>query len=66
MVSALKLSDLASWTSGRIVRGDPGRGFTGMAAIDQAGPDDISFFGNENIGRSSPPPAPEQCLSRTT
>lgn len=47
MVSALKLSDLASWTSGRIVRGCPGRGFTGMAALDQAGPDDISFLGNE-------------------
>jgi UDP-3-O-[3-hydroxymyristoyl] glucosamine N-acyltransferase len=47
LVSALKLSDLADWTGGDIVRGDPGRTFTGMAALDQAGPDDISFLGNE-------------------
>ena len=47
MAIALTLSDLAQWVDGDIVRGDPGLSLTGMAALDQAAPGDVSFLGNE-------------------
>lgn len=43
----LTLSDLAQWVDGDVVRGDPGLSLTGMAALDQASPGDVSFLGNE-------------------
>lgn len=47
MAATLTLSDLAEWVDGRIVRGDPDLPLSGMAALDQAGPQDASFLGNE-------------------
>jgi UDP-3-O-[3-hydroxymyristoyl] glucosamine N-acyltransferase len=43
----LKLSELARWVDGDIVRGAPDATFAGMAALDAAGPDEVSFLGNE-------------------
>jgi UDP-3-O-[3-hydroxymyristoyl] glucosamine N-acyltransferase len=43
----LQLSELARWIDGDIVRGEFGLSLTGMAALDAAGPQDISFLGNE-------------------
>lgn len=45
--NSLTLSDLAKWVDGDIVRGDPDLVLSGMAALDQAGPGDVSFLGNE-------------------
>ena len=47
MSNSLTLSDLAKWVDGDIVRGDPDLVLSGMAALDQAGPGDASFLGNE-------------------
>lgn len=47
MAATLTLSDLAEWVDGRIVRGDPALVLSGMSALDQAGPGDISFLGND-------------------
>lgn len=47
VAATLTLSDLAGWIDGRIVRGDPALVLTGMSALDQAGPGDVSFLGNE-------------------
>ncbi|MDX1680265.1 MAG: UDP-3-O-(3-hydroxymyristoyl)glucosamine N-acyltransferase [Akkermansiaceae bacterium] len=47
MSESLTLSDLARWVEGEIVRGEPGLELSGMAALDQAGPGDASFLGNE-------------------
>lgn len=47
MPIALSLSELAQWTDGDIVRGGLDLSLTGMAALDMAGPHDISFLGNE-------------------
>lgn len=47
MAIALTLSELAGWIDGDIVRGGHGASFTGMAALDVAGPADVSFLGNE-------------------
>jgi UDP-3-O-[3-hydroxymyristoyl] glucosamine N-acyltransferase len=43
----LTLSELAKLVDGDIIRGPSDRGFTGMMALDEAGPQDISFLGNE-------------------
>ena len=47
MASSLTLSELASQLAGEIIRGAPDTVLTGMAALDAAGPGDISFLGNE-------------------
>lgn len=47
MAIALTLSELAQWVDGHIVRGGLDSSFTGMAALDAAGPKDVSFLGNE-------------------
>ena len=47
MAIALTLSELARWIDGDIVRGGLDASFTGMAALDAAGPHDVSFLGNE-------------------
>lgn len=47
MAISLSLSELAARTDGNIICGEAGFLFTGMAALDAAGPDDISFLGNE-------------------
>jgi UDP-3-O-[3-hydroxymyristoyl] glucosamine N-acyltransferase len=44
---ALTLSELARWVDGDIVRGGLDSSYTGMAALDAAGPHDVSFLGNE-------------------
>jgi UDP-3-O-[3-hydroxymyristoyl] glucosamine N-acyltransferase len=44
---ALTLSELAQWVDGDIVRGGLDSSLTGMAALDMAGPHDVSFLGNE-------------------
>lgn len=44
---SLTLSELAQWIDGDIVRGWLDSSFTGMAALDAAGPHDVSFLGNE-------------------
>jgi UDP-3-O-[3-hydroxymyristoyl] glucosamine N-acyltransferase len=43
----LTLSELARWVDGDIVRGGLDLSLTGMAALDAAGPRDVSFLGNE-------------------
>ena len=47
MPASLTLSDLAKWIDGDIVRGEPDLVLSGMASLDQAGPDEASFLGNE-------------------
>ncbi len=47
MAIALTLSELAQWIDGDIVRGGLASSLTGMAALDMAGPHDVSFLGNE-------------------
>ncbi len=47
MAITLTLSELARLVDGDIVRGGLDLSFTGMASLDQAGPADISFLGNE-------------------
>ena len=47
MALALTLSELARWVDGDIVRGELDASYTGMAALDAAGPRDVSFLGNE-------------------
>ena len=47
MAIALTLSELARWIDGDIVRGGLDSSYTGMAALDAAGPGDVSFLGNE-------------------
>lgn len=47
MAVALTLSELAQWINGDIVRGGLDLSLTGMAALDAAGPHDVSFLGNE-------------------
>ncbi len=47
MAFALTLSELARWVDGDIVRGELDVSLTGMAALDMAGPRDVSFLGNE-------------------
>ena len=47
MAFALTLSELARWVDGDIVRGELDLSLTGMAALDAAGPHDVSFLGNE-------------------
>jgi UDP-3-O-[3-hydroxymyristoyl] glucosamine N-acyltransferase len=44
---SLTLSELARWVDGDIVRGGLDLSLTGMAALDMAGPHDVSFLGNE-------------------
>jgi UDP-3-O-[3-hydroxymyristoyl] glucosamine N-acyltransferase len=44
---ALTLSELARWVDGDIVRGGLDVSYSGMAALDAAGPRDVSFLGNE-------------------
>ena len=46
MAFALNLSELARWVDGDIVRGGLDLSLTGMAALDAAGPHDVSFLGN--------------------
>lgn len=47
MAIALTLSELARWVDGDIVRGGLDSSYHGMAALDAAGPRDVSFLGNE-------------------
>ena len=47
MAFALTLSELARWVDGDIVRGGLDLSLAGMAALDAAGPHDVSFLGNE-------------------
>ncbi len=47
MAIALTLSELAHWVDGDIVRGGLDLSLSGMAALDGAGPQDVSFLGNE-------------------
>lgn len=47
MAVALTLSELARWIDGNIIRGELDLSLTGMAALDTAGPADVSFLGNE-------------------
>ncbi len=47
MAFALTLSELAQWVDGDIVRGELDLSLTGMAALDAATPQDVSFLGNE-------------------
>ncbi len=47
MAFVLTLSELARWVDGDIVRGGLELSLTGMAALDAAGPRDVSFLGNE-------------------
>ncbi len=47
MAIALTLSELARWIDGDIVRGGLDLSLTGIAALDAAGPHDVSFLGNE-------------------
>jgi len=47
VAATLTLSDLAQWVEGRIVRGEPSLVLSGLAALDQAGPGEVSFLGNE-------------------
>ena len=44
---ALTLSELARWVDGDIIRGEFDLSLTGMAALDAASPQDISFLGND-------------------
>lgn len=43
---ALTLSEIAGWVDGNIVRGRCDLPLSGMAALDAAGPGDVSFLGN--------------------
>ncbi|TAG10678.1 MAG: UDP-3-O-(3-hydroxymyristoyl)glucosamine N-acyltransferase [Verrucomicrobia bacterium] len=47
MAAHITLSQLAEWIGGDIVRGEPERAFSGIAALGDAQPGDVSFFGNE-------------------
>ncbi len=47
MANHLTLSELARWVDGDIVRGGLDSSYIGMAALDAAGPGDVSFLGNE-------------------
>lgn len=47
MAISLSLSELADRIDGKIIRGEAGSLFTGMASLDAAEPSDISFLGNE-------------------
>ena len=47
MAHSLTLSELAELVGGTVVRGEPSATFTGLAALDGAGPGDVSFLGNE-------------------
>ena len=47
MAKHLTLSELARWIDGDIVRGGLDLFYTGMASLDEAGPSDVSFLGNE-------------------
>jgi UDP-3-O-[3-hydroxymyristoyl] glucosamine N-acyltransferase len=41
------LAELASLVGGSILRGDPGQGLSGFAAIEESSAGDVTFFGNE-------------------
>ena len=47
MAIGLSLSELAERIDGKTICGKAGSFFSGMAALDAAGPEDISFLGNE-------------------
>lgn len=47
MAISLSLSELARRIDGQTICGEAGSLFSGMAALDAAGPEDISFLGNE-------------------
>ncbi len=47
MAISLSLSELARRIDGNTICGEAGSLFSGMAALDVAGPEDISFLGNE-------------------
>ena len=47
MAFALSLEALVKLTGGQLVRGNPDLSFHGVAALDAAGPDEVSFLGNE-------------------
>ena len=44
---ALTLSELARLVDGDIVRGGPDLSVDGIASLDEAGPSEVSFLGNE-------------------
>lgn len=43
----IRLDELVSLLEGELLAGDPAALFTGVASLDEAGPDDASFLGNE-------------------
>jgi UDP-3-O-[3-hydroxymyristoyl] glucosamine N-acyltransferase len=47
LATSLSLSELADRIDGTIIRGEAGSLFSGMAALDSASLEDISFLGNE-------------------
>ena len=47
LATSLSLTELADRIDGTIISGKAGSFFSGMAALDTAGPEDISFLGNE-------------------
>ncbi len=47
MANSLTLAELAALVGGTILRGDHSAHLTGLAALDGAGPVDVSFLGNE-------------------
>ena len=47
MAISLSLSELARRVDGNIIRGEASSLFSGMDGLDTAGPEDISFLGNE-------------------
>lgn len=46
MSHALTLVEIAAATGGTVVRGGPDRTFSGISALDTAGPEDVGFLGN--------------------
>jgi UDP-3-O-[3-hydroxymyristoyl] glucosamine N-acyltransferase len=46
VANALTLGELVEWTGGEILRGNPDAIFLGIASLDVATPDDVSFLGN--------------------
>ena len=46
MAQTITLEELAQWVGGDVIRGSPDGVFLGIAALDAATPDEVSFLGN--------------------
>lgn len=46
MANSITLEELARWVGGDVIRAGPGDVFLGIAALDAATPDEVSFLGN--------------------